>query len=227
MTAHDEIIARAVKAVSLSDRAAIINAFVGSLSTRNLPARSAFGSYVVLQKFVAHPYLRTKIFSTEECSVCGLRPHNNPAESDNRVRKYPFQVQHTAIHYAAHDLDTFSRRPVDEPTQESIDCLAGVLDAIRSLPPDAQLTQLEKSIGKAIKSNKRERMILLETLGYAGVLCPKTKKHYAKSFVAYDEAGSDQPKEFYKREWAYPVRFWTGRDGVDEKMVKSLFGKLL
>ena len=50
MLTHDEIVARAVKAFAQSNKTAIIRAFVASLSTRNLPARSPFGSYVVLQK---------------------------------------------------------------------------------------------------------------------------------------------------------------------------------
>jgi hypothetical protein len=227
MLTHDEIVARAVKAFAQSNQTAIIRAFVASLSTRNLPARSAFGSYVVLQKLSEHPYQRTKIFSTENCSICGLLHERNSAQSDSRVQEYPFQIQHTALSYATFDLETFANRHMDEPMPESIDCLGGLLDAIRALPSEAQLTQLEKSIGKVIKSNKYERMILLETLGYAGVLCPKTKKHYGKTFVTWDEANSDQPKEYLKREWAYPVRFWTGSDGVNETVVKSLFGKLL
>jgi len=227
MLTHDEIVARAVKAFAQSNKTAIIRAFVASLSTRNLPARSPFGSYVVLQKLSEHPYQRTKIFTSENCSICGLLEERNLVESKTRVLKYPFQIQHTALNYAAFDLETFANRQIDEPTHESIDCLSGLMDTIRALPSEAQLTQLEKSIGKVIKSNKHERMILLETLGYAGVLCPKTKKHYGKTFITWDEASSDQPKEYFKREWAYPVRFWTGSDGVNEAVVKSLFGKLL
>ena len=227
MSSHDEIVATAIEAVRRADRAAIASAFVGSLSSRNLPARSAFGSYVVLQKFKAHPYQKSKIFSPENCAVCGLPPKTDFAESEERVANYPFQVQHTDVQYAAFDLDTFAHRNVDEPTQDSIDCLARLLDALRTLPADAQLTQLQKSIGKAIKSNKHERTILLETFGYAGILCPKTKKHYGKQYVTYDEAESDQPKEFSKRDWAYPVRFWTGRDGLNEKLVNSYFGEFL
>jgi hypothetical protein len=227
MSFHDEIIARALEAVRRANRAAIVRAFVGSLSTRNLPARSAFGSYVVLQKVEAHPYRRSKVFSTENCAVCGLPPETDFAESEERVANYPFQVQHTDVQYAAFDLETFARRDVDEPTQESIDCLGRLLDALRALPADAQLTELGKSIGKAIKSNKHERMILLETFGYAGILCPKRKQHYGKRYVSYDKAESDQPKEYYKREWAYPVRFWTGQDGVNEKLVNSYFGESL
>ncbi len=227
MPSHDEIVAKALAAVSRANRAEIIRAFVGSLSTRNLPARSAFGSYVVLQKFKAHPYQGSKIFSPGNCAVCGLPLEMDDTESEERVTNYPFQVQHTDVQYAAFDLETFDRRDVDEPTKESLDCLTQLLDALRTLPDDAQLTELGKAIGKSIKSNKHERMILLETFGYAGILCPKTKQHYSKKFVTWEDANSDQPKEYYKREWQYPVRFWTGRDDVNEKLVNSYFGDFL
>ncbi len=226
MLFHDEIVDRAEEAFQNADRAAIVRAFVGSLSTRNLPARSAFGSFVVLQKFKAHPFQGSRVFRSENCAVCGLQQTNAP-QVEERVSKYPFQVQHTDIQYAALDLETFSRRVVDEPTQESIDCLGSLLDALRSLSTDAQLTQLQKSIGKTIKSNKFERMILLETFGYAGILCPESKRNYGIGFVSWDEANSDQPEHFYKREWAYPVRFWAGVDGVNEVLVRSYFGEFL
>jgi hypothetical protein len=227
MPSHDEIVATSLNAVSRADRSAIIRAFVGSLPSRNLPARSAFGSYVVLQKFKAHPYQRSMFGGPARCAVCGLPPKTDSVEFEERVANYPFQVQHTDIQYAIFDLATFPHRNVDEPTRHSIGCLRSLLAALRELPADAQLTQLQKSIGKAIKSNKFERVILLETFGYAGILCPKTKQHYGKQFVTYDETESDQPAEYYKREWAYPVRFWTGRDGLNEKVVNSYFGVFL
>ncbi len=34
-------------------------------------------------------------------------------------------------------------------------------------------------------------------------------------------------KEFFKREWAYPIRFWTGQDSVNEKLVNYYFGDFL
>lgn len=222
MSSHDEIVERAVVARRCADGGAIIRAFVGSLSTRNLPARSGFGSYVVLQAFKAHPFQNSQIFSDESCAICGLR-RTNPPVTEEKVSKYPFQVQHTNIGYATLDLETFSRRIVDEPTQDSIDRLVCLLNNVRSLPAEAQLSQLRDSIAGAVKSNKFERMILLETFGYAGILCPESKQHYGKDFVNWEEANSDQPEQFYKREWAYPVRFWSGRDGVNEVLATTYF----
>ncbi len=181
----------------------------------------------MLQRFEAHPFQGSVAFGGEHCAICGLRRRTDAPEIEGRLSKYPSRVQHTDLGYAALDLESFVRRDVDVPTQEGIDCLGRLLDALRALPAEAQLTQLRDSIAKAVKSNKFERMILLETFGYAGIPCPASKQYYGKRFVTWDEANSDQPDHFYKREWAYPVRFWTGRDGVDESLVKSYFGSFL
>lgn len=223
MLSHDEIVARAVEARRHADGGAILRAFVGSLSTRNLPARSAFGSYAVLQAFAAHAFQGSERFSGGNCAVCGLQQSMGPA-TEGWVANYPFQVQHTDVRYAMLDLETFSRRDVDEPTPDSVDRLGRLLANLRALPAESQLSQLRDSIAGAIKSNKHERQILLETFGYAGILCPESKHHYGQGFVTWERANSDQPEHFYKREWAYPVRFWSGRDGVNELRVQSTFG---
>jgi len=224
MPTHDEICAQAILAIRDTDSDAVISAFVGSLSTRNLPARSAFGSYVVLQHFSHHEYTESEIFSAGNCAYCGLPRSSRHVESHERVDRYPFQVQHTDIQYAAFDLATFGERRVDAPTDDDRLRLHQIFNALRSLPAGAQLTELNKALQGVIKSNKHERMILLETLGYAGILSPKGHLNYATDFVTYDFANSSQPQQFFKREWAYPVRFWTGADGVDDNMIGRYFG---
>lgn len=37
-----------------------------------------------------------------------------------------------------------------------------------------------------------------------------------------DDADSRYPER--KSDWAYPIRFWTGTDGVNEAMVTRYFG---
>jgi hypothetical protein len=223
MLTHDEFCRQAIETVKQVDKDAVIAAWLGSLSTRNLPARSSFGSYVVLQHFKLHEFQKSEHFS-RRCAYCGL-----PSEFDNsgrleRIENYPFQVQHTDLQYVVFDLATFYMRGVDAPTQTDSDLLKTVLKNIRALPVSAQLSELNKSLQGVLKSNKFERMILLETLGYAGILCPSHQKNYTDDFVTYEFANLQQPAQYYKREWSYPVRFWTGLDGVDETMVTHYFG---
>jgi len=229
MQTHDEVVQQALEAVGQLDRAEIVAAFVGSLSTKNLAARSAFGSYVILQHLTDHEFQDSGTFSMGHCAVCGVRPETRTTEEgrNNKIAKYPFQVQHTQLVYSTHDLRTFPDRERNEPTAEDIRLLNEILAALRALPESAQLSELVKAPQGIIKSNKHQRTILLETFGYAGILCPEYREHYGRRFVPFDEAESQQPANSNKRDWAYPARFWMGENGVQEEWVRYWFGDYL
>ena len=227
MPTHDEICKQAVNALESIDQNTIVAAFVGSLSTRNLAARSAFGSYVVLQEFSCHDFTESQTFSMGHCAICGSPRFSERSETDHRVAGYPFQVQHTDIQYAAFDLSSFNSRLVDIPTDNDRELLVAIFTALRSLPTESKLTELNKSLQGVFKSNKHQRMILLETFGYAGILCPTEQRNYTTQFVEYDFANENQPDQFFKREWAYPIRFWSGEVGVNEEMIEHYFSSFL
>jgi predicted DCC family thiol-disulfide oxidoreductase YuxK len=184
MLHHDEICKQAVEASRSINREAVIAAFVGSLSTRNLPARSAFGSYVVLQHFEAHAFQPSNHFDSV-CAYCGMPNVLQSPERAERIQKYPFQIQHTNIQYSAYDLATFNERSIDTPKQQDRMCLKSMVTALQSLPHSAQLGDLRKSLQGSFKGNKFQRMILLETFGYAGILCPRDQEHYSERFITY------------------------------------------
>jgi hypothetical protein len=227
MTTHETLCRQATQALAEVDLQAVTAAFVASLSARDLPARSAFGSYVVLQHFALHDFVPFPSFAAENCAYCGFPRQTTNVETDQRVQCYPFQVQHTNLQYAAYDLATFKNRRVGIPSSEDRKRLQALFQAIGALPATAQLPELRKSLQGIIQSNKYERMILLETLGYAGILCPQDQQNYSASFVAYDFANRTQPPQFSKREWAYPVRFWTGADGMNENWLQHYFRSFL
>lgn len=227
MIEHDEIVNAGIEIVSWIKLEDVVSAFIGSLSTKNLPARSAFGSYVVLSNLENHGYVASERFSGGDCRYCGLRETSKAPISEDAILKYPFQVQHTNLRYSVFDLMTFSSREVDEPTKTDNQILSSIIDSIRSLPESAQLTELNKSIQGKFKSNKHQRTIMLETFGYAGILDSKGQKNFKETFLSYDFVNWEQPSEFHKREWAYPVRFWTGHDGINEENLDYYFGKYL
>ena len=227
MIEHDEIVEAGIEAVSKIELEDVVSAFVGSLSTKNLPARSAFGSYVVLKNLQKHSFEESEHFAGGNCRHCGLKETSKYPINKDAVDKYPFQVQHTNLRYAVLDLSTFKSRKVDGPTKSDVDILSSILDAIRVLPGDAQLTELIRAVQGKIKSNKYQRMILLETFGYAGILSPESQQTYREEFLGYDFTNTRQPPEFFKCEWAYPVRFWSGTDGVNEECVNFYFGQYL
>lgn len=227
MESHNEIVSKIEDVFNSVEEDSIVSAFVGSLSTKNLPARSAFGSYIVLQNFQSHPFQESEHFQSVHCRYCGLKEENPNPVTDENVANYPYQVRHTNIKYALYDLETFSKRKVDSPSLKDTEILNKIFDSIRALPENAQLTELQKSVQGTFKSNKYQRMIMLETFGYAGILQPKNCKNFNNEFLSFDFINSEQPAEFFKREWEYPIRFWTGADGLNEKNVKKYFGSYL
>jgi hypothetical protein len=227
MQTHDEFLDSIFDILNVCNSDEIITAFIGSLSTRNLAARSAFGSYIVLKHIFTHNFTKSHLFSGENCSICGLTKENNYRLNDDSVNNYPYQIQHTNIKYSFFDLQTFRNRKINKPNNEDINILKGIIESIRCLPCNAQLNELNSALQGKLKSNKYQRMIFLETFGYAGILKPSGHLCYKDEFLNYDYINITQPSEYYKKEWAYPIRFWTGNDGVNEENLEYYFGKYL
>src|SRR4029079_18476012 len=123
-----------------------------------------------------------------------------------------FWFRPIGVPWAAAAVEQFVAGDDVELVDQGRTVLAGIVSGIRSLPPSAQLTELNASLIGRVKSNKLERTILLEALGYAGILPVRGHPSYADEFIPYDDAQPQQPAQFYKKDWAYPIRFWTGAD---------------
>jgi hypothetical protein len=216
MSKHDELCDQLFEAFARLDMEVVTAGFVNSLVTRQIPARMTFASVVILQNFKQHEFRASAYFSSG-CAYCGASEHDHEHRSDE------LQIGHTVISLEA----LSSHHSPNPPSKDATACLNKMLEALRSLPKTAQLSELNRSLQGVVKSNKYERMYLLEILGYAGILCPQDQQHYTSGFVTYDEANIRQPAQYFKREWDYPVRFWTGEAGVNEAMVTHYFGHLL
>jgi hypothetical protein len=184
-----------------ADRRAIEQAWLASLVTRDQSRRSVWPRLTLLRHFPQHGFVPSQHFHPTQCGVCGMR------ESEDAV---------TSECLAS---DAFWFRPIDIPwasaAVERFDGADDGHDVHRSLPESAQLTELNAALIGKLKSNKLERTVLLEALGYAGALPADGYPSYATEFISYDDANTRMPSQFYKKEWAYPVRFWTGVDGID------------
>ncbi len=226
ITDHDTLNARLREAVASTDSKQMAIAFLASLGNRNLLGRAAFGSFVILQHLPKHAYAKSEVFSGAECRVCGLvdRPIQQYAMGDPPKLSW---MHHTSLPFCHATLSSYLKQKVSLPTERDRELLQELLQAIRDLPAEAQLTQMLKAVPKSIKSNKNERTCLLQILGFAGILCPPEQKDYCHEFLPYDFVESAQPPHFYKRDWSYPVRWWEGRHGVNEDRVQEWFGEFL
>lgn len=217
---HDEAVRQAIEIVEATDESAVVAAWVGSLSSRDLAARAAFGSYVVLRHLPEHAHTPRRT-GGPLCGVCSLRDTDVSLWTETKLAERNYQFYPAVVDFALSILANFPHR-TGKPAAEDDDRLWRLLGAIRALPPTALLADLDRAVQQTVPSNKRERTWLLETLGYAGILCPADQTSYADEFVPADDADSRYPER--KSDWAYPIRFWTGTDGVNEAMVTRYFG---
>ncbi|MBF5004444.1 hypothetical protein [Diaphorobacter caeni] len=72
---------------------------------------------------------------------------------------------------------------------------------------------------KELKLTAEQAKFFIDLLGYIGVLQPKGQCCYINEFF-----GDVEPRKTHSSDWAYPVDFWTGGDGVNMDAVNFWFG---
>ncbi len=219
---HGEIVRRAIEIRSRFDPDAIANAFLASLSTRRLEVRSALGSYAVLRHFPPHEHYERRT----SCPVCG--GYNAP-ETDEDLNVLNFErfkwggVRHENPHYATFDLERFRDLDPPSPTEADISIFRSILRAIEAVPPDKTAPQLEKSLWGLVPSNKAERDVLVNLLGYTGVLTIPEYPGFLDRFVRSDERHLP-PHRFV--DLGYPACWWKGRHGINYAALRIWFPRL-
>lgn len=220
---HDDVVERALGAVRRVDQRSVADAFVTSLSSRQLELRSALGSFAVLQHFPRHAAPAT----TGACPVCGAY-NRTPQREDLNILNFERLkwggVRHEQPLYASLDLDLFARTDRRTPSPNDVRLLRELLDAIEAAPPKTSAAALEKHLAKVIKSNKPERDVLIGILGLCGILGTAAHPGYLRTFVP-ESARELPPRRFV--DMAYPACWWTRSDGISKEAVTYWFGHLL
>ena len=219
---HQDIVQRAIKIRSKFDPDIIAIAFLASLSTRRLELRSALGSYAVLRHFPHHEHHKQR----KSCPVCGA--YNAPDEDEdlNVLNFERFKwggVRHEDPLYATFDLELFRILDPPTPTEADLEIFRNILRAIEAVPPNITAPRLEKVLGGLVPSNKAERDILVNILGYTGVLTVPEHGGFLDRFVRSDERHLP-PHHFV--DLGYPACWWKGRHGINDAAVRIWFPRL-
>jgi hypothetical protein len=198
----------------------VANAFVSALSGENYLYRSALGSYARIIHMPEHRYLDT--VSDGRCEICGGDPKRKIDFELNYGRIFGVGVLFDDIYFNWLDLKEFRKLKKVKPTKQEVDLFKKMISCIASISPQATINDLEKKISKLIKSNKYERMTILECLGLCGVIKPSNLKF--GEFLDYYEGYS---RVSSRSDWLFPAGAWRGKDGIDERALKFFFGHLL
>lgn len=226
ISTHDETLHRLQGVLEKVSPTEVANAFLYSLSTRQLQYRSALGSYYYALAIPAHAKKEKA-----SCSFCNWLPLNSvvlmgrelEGYNEYNFKRYKYGgVEHTRPEYALFDLEQFLRLPKVSPTEEDRGILRSILHTIEELPPFKKAGAYRDLITKKklLRSNKSEVSTLLDILGICGVLSGTNAPCYYDRFVdVYGRNPSEHTNDF-----AYPVNRWQVSDGVNEDRFRKVFG---
>ncbi|SDY25362.1 hypothetical protein SAMN02910264_01810 [Ruminococcaceae bacterium YAD3003] len=220
---HEEFFRQLDDVLKKTDPKDVANAFLYSLSTRELEFRSALGSYWYA---VSIPENMKK----DDPYLCGwsrwsdFQLKRSSGYNVLNFERYKWGgVRHTDPTYALFDLEQFLLLPKVTPKDEDIRILKEILSCVSEIKPSDKVGALQKTITskKIFSSNKSEVQILLNILGICGVLSSADHPCYADKFAPCD--GSRDPVES-KNDYDYPVNRWYARDGINTDRLKIVFG---
>ena len=219
---HDRVVGWVLDARARVEAKEVADAFLASLTTRRLDLRSALGSYAVIRHFPDHEHGR----EPGACSVCGAYDPRG-VETDLSILNFErFKwggVRHDQAIYAAFDLERFLSAERCEPTEEDAAVMIAILDTIDGVDAETTAPQLQGKLGTLFKSNKAEREVVLNILGYCGILRADGHPGYWDHFVPH--ADRELPPHRFL-DMAYPACWWRGRDGLDRDALRRVFPTL-
>ncbi len=220
---HKTLVSRILQARDQIDRRAVAAAFVSSLIDRRIDTRSTLGSYARVLHLASHRFSPEK--GEDTCQECGLEKQNSVDVNHYTFRRISWagNIYQGNLEYALCDLSAFKCQTRELKTEEK-KLLKQMFSALRKLPKTAGLADLDKSLGGLFPSNKKERQVVLEILGLAGILQPKASPSLHEEWIPPCEM--PEPSSYARKEWNSPVNCWTGEDGVNQAAVAFWFGDL-
>lgn len=231
MLTHDDIVAQLLAVRNRVSIEQVSDAFLASLSTRQLDLRSALGSYSFAKHFPSHrlvDHSRGPLPSGRlQCRLCGLYGHSAAEQKDLNVLSFERWkwggVRHGNPLYCWLDLTQFEKSDLAKPTQLDYSILSRIVEIASELPPTARPTELEKRISKVLQSNASERRVLIEILAYCGVLKPAGRCGFLQAFTSSELR--DRPPD-HTNDWSYPAIWWRGANTVDKTALNLVFPKM-
>jgi hypothetical protein len=198
-------------------------AFIASLGNAPLALRSALGSYAVALNMPSHPFSRGG--GSVGCAMCGA--YESESDEDFNVLNFERHkwggVRHEDPLYIAFDLDRFRAERGASPSEEDRESMRTVLKAIEELPAGCKRSDLVKVVRPHLPGNDSVRTTFLAILGFSEILKIPGHSGFFRSFTSSAKRAQTL---WSKDDWQYPIRWWTGGNGIDREAVEFWFGRL-
>ncbi|SCX59175.1 hypothetical protein SAMN03159363_2015 [Variovorax sp. EL159] len=206
---HDKSVQWARNEFVQASREKVAASFLLGIGGNLSYARAALSAYAVMANFPEHNFKATE---GVHCAICAQQKESTvDLTFINKCRWNGSLVGREPVVLALY-LQQQNAEKTDLPAESDVKIFCSILDLISTCPSEETPKSLLKKIKKipGLKLPGEEAKYLLDALGYAGIL--QTPEH--KGFI-YSYVGHLTPTKSRSSDWAYPVDFWTGSDGVN------------
>ncbi len=220
--AHDEAVRRCFESYALLKKKHVTDAFLASLSGNRLDWRSGLSSYAIMQTMPKHSFKETK---AKFCGICS-GPEIKKRLDLTGLNQERFGFGSLVGHKTPYELQFFlrqhSRIGSIRPEPEDFSIFNRIIGFIKALDEKAAPNEVKKGLKtvKGFKGNLEQARCFLEILGFCGIL--ETEKH--KGYLTNYTNPGLAPAKTHRSDWAYPVDFWTAKDGINREAFNFWFG---
>ena len=227
---HDEGIAWLLEVRELVLKEKVTDLFIASFSTRRLDLRSGLAAFAIARYFPKHK-LDNKEDWGHYCRICGDHSYELHQERELNLYNYKrfstggYESMHSSPDAIAFYLDQINRLVHVKSTPLDIEIWNKIKSIVLESHNYKSANDLEKALGKlkVFKSNREERRALLETLSLIGIIETKEHKGYFEKFMPQIQR-ERRPSGATPNQWCYPILWWKGKDGINEKALEFWFG---
>ncbi|ATQ73516.1 hypothetical protein CR152_02525 [Massilia violaceinigra] len=220
---HDEAVRKCFEYAKQCKKSHVTDLFLASFTAERLDFRAALAPFAMMQTMPDHGF--TKYSAPGFCAVCSAAPvYKDMDTTDWNVDRYKYgsigllKVPYVIQFHLAQHLELARQKP----TADDFHIFNAILDTLRSVDAKTKPKDLHKELKKieGFKATNDQCRVLVEALGIAGIL--ETQEH--KGYLTHYTNPGLAPSKSHSSDWAYPVDFWTGADGVNKKALEFWFG---
>lgn len=220
---HDDAVEKCFSFYRALFKRNVTDCFLAGLSTNQPQLRASLSAYAIMQTYPNHKYVGSPI-NADFCEICCC--YEKESELDltffnscryvcgSLVQKSPYSM----MFYLEQQL----KLEVITPNKLDFDIFNEVLrvcvDSCDEMTPSKLVKEIRKI--KGFNFNVEQTRSFLETLGYCSILASEKHKGYLINFTNLGL----HPRKTHSSDWAYPMDFWKGSNGVNKKALEFWFG---
>ncbi|MDQ1920887.1 hypothetical protein [Massilia pseudoviolaceinigra] len=220
---HDAAVQKCFEYAKQCKKPHVTDLFLSSFTAERLDFRSGFAPFAIMQTMPEHGF--TKSSAPGYCAICSAAAvYTDMDPTDWNVDRYKYgSIGLLKVPYVIQfHLAQYLQLAQQKPTVNDFRIFNAILDILQSVDAKTKPKDLHKHLKRieGFKATNDQCRVLVEALGIASILETEEHKGYLTRYINPGLA----PSKSHSSDWAYPVDFWTGADGVNRKALAFWFG---